>query len=61
MPRQLNKKDLKKVEAKAKELGSAIQNAENSGIEWQDSPDFVNAFLGLNDTLAAMGFGEEED
>ena len=59
MPRNLNKKDLKKVEAKAKELGSAIQNAENSGIEWQDSPDFVKAFLGLNDTLAAMGIGED--
>lgn len=59
MPRQLNKKDLKKVEAKAKELGSAIKNAEDSGIELQNSPDFWNAFIGLNDTLEAMGFGED--
>lgn len=61
MPRQLNNKDFRKAEAKAKELGSAIKNAEDSGVELQDSPDFWNAFIGLNDTLAAMGFGEEED
>jgi len=59
MAKNLNDKDFKKAKAKAKELGSAIKNAEDSGIELQDSPDFWNAFIGLNDTLAAMGFGED--
>jgi len=59
MAKKLNNKDLRKAEAKAKELGSAIKNAEDSGIELQNSPDFWNAFIGLNDTLEAMGFGED--
>jgi hypothetical protein len=59
MAKKLNNKDFRKAEAKAKELGSAIKNAEDSGIELQDSPDFWNAFIGLNDTLEAMGFGED--
>jgi hypothetical protein len=59
MAKKLNNKDFRKAEAKAKELGSAIKNAEDSGIELQNSPDFWNAFNGLNDTLEAMGFGED--
>lgn len=61
MPRQPNKKEMKALENQAKDLGAAISDAEQNGVELQNSPDFWQAFVGLNDMLAGLGFGEEED
>jgi hypothetical protein len=54
-----SKKEMAALQNEAQNLGQAIKNAEDNGVELQNSPDFWQHFVGLNDMLAGMGFGED--
>lgn len=54
-----SKKEMNMLQNEAQNLGQAIKNAQDNGVELQNSPAFWQHFNGLNDMLADLGFGED--
>lgn len=54
------KKEMNMLQNEAQNLGKAISDAKANGTPLENSSDFWQHFVGLNDMLADIGFDEDE-